>query len=168
MARIAKRDGHPSDLNLPTMTRAIPGEVRAIDLTGNGLADRMYAADMGGQILRFDIHHGLTGPDFVTGGVIAQLGAEGINGVAPLEDTRRFYASPDVSIFTSERLDNGALCRSALVLDIGLTRSTTSTSTAFYSVRDADVFNSLSQVQYDNYPIVTENNLVEVAGQQRS
>ena len=162
--RASRNAANPNDLNLSTMTRAIPGEVRVIDLTGNGYADRMYAADMGGQILRFDIHNGTTGANFVTGGVIAQLGAEGLGGVPLLQDTRRFYASPDVSMFTSERLDKrflsisiGSGYRAHPLDNINVDR--------FYSVRDADVFNSLSQTQYDNYPIVYDSALVEVAGQ---
>ena len=37
---------------------SIPGEVRVVDLTGDGFADRMYAADLGGRIWRFDIFNG--------------------------------------------------------------------------------------------------------------
>ncbi|HSM29295.1 MAG TPA: PilC/PilY family type IV pilus protein, partial [Woeseiaceae bacterium] len=65
-----------ANLQLPSLTRSIPTQVRVIDLTGDGFADRMYAADMGGQILRFDIFNGNspggTGTDaLVTGGVVA-------------------------------------------------------------------------------------------------
>ena len=162
--RASRNAAGANDLNLPSMTRSIPGEIRVIDVSGDGLADRMYAADMGGQILRFDIHNGVTGTGFVTGGVIAQLGAEGLGGTAPLEDTRRFYASPDVSIFTSDRLDKrfmsisiGSGYRAHPLDNINIDR--------FYSIRDADVFNSLTQVEYNNYPIVTDSALVEVQGQ---
>ncbi len=49
-----------ADLRHASMTHGIPGDVRPIDLTGDGFADRMYAADMGGRVWRFDIHNGQT------------------------------------------------------------------------------------------------------------
>ena len=36
-----------ADLELPTLTRAIPSQVRAIDFSGDGFIDRMYAVDVG-------------------------------------------------------------------------------------------------------------------------
>ncbi len=85
-----------ADLQLPGMTRSIVSQVQAIDLDGDTFVDRMYASDMGGQILRFDIFGGRAPADsLVAGGVIAQLGAEGL--AAPSDaDTRRFYTSPDI------------------------------------------------------------------------
>ena len=77
-----------SDLTVAGMTRSIPGQVRVIDMSGDGLADRMYAADMGGQLLRIDIKNGETPANLATGGVIAQLGAEG-DPVQDFDVTRR-------------------------------------------------------------------------------
>src|SRR5690606_14129861 len=37
------------------MRYSIPADAKVIDLDANGFADRIYAADMGGQIWRFDI-----------------------------------------------------------------------------------------------------------------
>ena len=87
-----------SDLTVAGMTRSIPGQARVIDMSGDGLADRMYAADMGGQLLRIDIKNGETPANLATGGVIAQLGAEG-DPVQDFDVTRRFYTTPDVSLF---------------------------------------------------------------------
>ena len=87
-----------ADLQLTTMTRAIPTDVRVIDTSGDGLANRMYASDMGGQLWRFDVINGQAPSTLVTGGVIAQLGAEGA--ASPTAgNTRRFYTSPDISTF---------------------------------------------------------------------
>lgn len=159
----ASRNAGGGGLSLPAMKRAIPGQVRVIDVSGDGLADRMYASDMGGQILRFDIYNGQPVGSLVTGGVIAQVGAEGLGGPT-LPDTRRFFASPDVSIFTSERLDKrfmaisiGSGYRAHPLDNINTDR--------FYSFRDADVFNQLTQIEYDNYQIIRESDLVEVSGQ---
>ena len=35
----------------------------------------------------------------------------------------------------------------------------------FYSLRDPDVFEALTQAEYDNYPVARDGDLVEVAGQ---
>jgi len=152
-----------ADLSLSRMTRAIPNEVRVIDLDGNGFADRMYASDLGGQIWRFDITNGQSPSGLVAGGVIARLGAEGISNPSAAE-TRRFYNSPDVSIFTDNVLD-----RRFLAVSIGTGyRAHPFDLTAddrFYSLRDPDVFNKLTQIQYDNYNIATDADFVEISGQ---
>lgn len=155
-----------ADLQLAGMTRSIPTQVRVIDMNADGFADRMYASDMGGQLLRFDIARGETPASLVAGGVIAQLGAEGL-GSPSVADTRRFYNSPDVSIFTDRTQNKRFISLSigsgyrAHPLDNGM-------SDRFYSVRDPDVFNQLTQAQYNSYDIVTDGDLVEVSGQVRT
>ena len=158
--------GISADFQLPSMTRSIPTQIRVIDISGDGLADRMYASDMGGQLLRFDILNGQTPFSLVTGGVIAQLGAEALT--APSDaDTRRFYNSPDVSIFTDGKLNRRFISLSigsgyrAHPLDNGA-------SDRFYSVRDPDVFSQLPQSAYDTYDIATDADMVEVSGSVRT
>ncbi len=155
-----------ADLQLANMTRSIATQVRVIDMSGDGLADRMYASDMGGQLLRFDISNGEAPAGLVAGGVIAQLGAEGLG--APSDaDTRRFYNSPDASIFTDRNQNKRFISLSigsgyrAHPLDNGA-------SDRLYSVRDPDVFNQLTQAEYDSFNVVTDADLVEVSGQVRS
>ena len=155
-----------ADLRLATMTRAIPNKVRVVDVSGDGLADRIYASDLGGQLLRFDISNGQTPANLVAGGVIARLGAEGL--ATPTDaDTRRFYNTPDASIFT-DRNQN----RRFISLSIGSGYRAhpldNSASDRFYSVRDPDVFNKLPQAAYDSYNVVTDADLVEVSGQVRT
>jgi type IV pilus assembly protein PilY1 len=151
-----------ADLALSSMTRAIPNRVRVIDFSGDGFADRMYAADLGGQILRFDILNGEQPDALVTGGVIAQIGAEGL-GAPTAADTRRFYNSPDIAVFT----DN-VQQRRYVSINIGSGYRAhpfdLSAVDRFYSIRDKDVFNRLDQAAYDSYPIITEADLVEVSG----
>jgi len=156
-----------ADLTLPGMIRAIPTQIRVVDFNGDSYADRMYASDMGGQIWRFDIFNGNApngiGADaLVTGGVIAQLGAEGLAN-AGLADSRRFYNSPDVAIF-NDNLQN----RRFLALNIGSGYRAhpldNSNDDRFYSIRDSDVFNKLSQSEYDNYSVISDDDLVEVSG----
>ena len=155
-----------ADLSLASMTRSIPTQVRVVDMSGDGLADRMYAADMGGQLLRFDISNGETPANLVAGGVIAQLGAEGL-GAPAIADTRRFYNSPDVSIFT-DRNQNKQFISVSIGSGYRAHPLDNEVADRFYSVRDPDVFNQLTQALYNSYDIATDNELVEVSGQVRS
>jgi len=79
-----------------SMDYSIPARVRVVDFDGNGLADRFYAGDMGGQVWRFDVKNGNPASSLVAGGVIAQLGAA--PSTTPAADTiRRFYNAPDIA-----------------------------------------------------------------------
>jgi type IV pilus assembly protein PilY1 len=155
--------GSGAELEIAKMTRSLPNETRVIDTSGDGFADRMYASDLGGQILRFDISKGATPAQLVAGGVIAQLGAEGV-GPATAANTRRFYNAPDASLFTDNIQDRRFI---AISIGSGYREHPFDLSAAdqFYSIRDKDIFNQLSQIDYDNYDITTEADLVEVSGQ---
>lgn len=163
------RAGRDSNANLVLdepgreMNRAIPNQIRVIDLNGDRLADRMYATDLGGQIWRFDIANGQTPDNLVTGGIIARLGAEGLASPTAA-DTRRFYNAPDVSLVTDNHQQRRFV---AISVGSGYRAHPFDLSAAdrFFSVRDGDVFNALTQNTYDNYPIATDADLVEVSGQ---
>ena len=151
-----------ADLILDDMTRAIPSQIRVIDLDGDKYADRMYAADVGGQVWRFDIFGGEPAVSLVNGGVIAQLGAEGIDSPSATE-TRRVYNSPDVALFL-----DAAKNRRFLSINVGTGYRAhpldTSAVDAFYSIRDPAVFNRLSRDDYSSYDIATDTDFVEVSG----
>jgi len=152
-----------ADLQVAGMTRAMPNQIRVIDLTGDGFADRMYASDLGGQVWRFDVSNGQVPSTLVTGGVIAQLGGEGIAAPAASE-TRRFYSSPDPSLFTDDLQEKRYI---AISIGTGYRAHPfdLSATDRFFSIRDPDVFNKLTQSEYDNYSIVTDADLIEVSGQ---
>ncbi len=152
-----------ADLVLPGMTRSIPSMIRVVDMNGDGFADRMYTADLGGQLWRLDIRNGKAPVDLVAGGIIAQLGAEGLPSPTAA-DTRRFYTTPDVALFTDKRLDRRYL---AINVGSGYRAHPLDDSAAdrFYSIRDKDVFASLPQSDYDTYDIVEDGDLIDVAGQ---
>lgn len=145
------------------MDRAIPNDVRVIDLNGDGLADRMYATDLGGQIWRFDITNGNAPGSLVAGGVIAQLGAEGLNSPSAA-DTRRFYNAPDVSLITDDIQQRRYI---AVSVGSGYRAHPFDLTAAdrFFSIRDHNVFNQLDQNTYDSQSIITDSDLVEVSGQ---
>jgi type IV pilus assembly protein PilY1 len=127
----------------------------------------MYASDMGGQILRFDIFAGKapdgTGTDaLVTGGVVAQLGAEGLG--SPTDpDTRRFYAAPDVSIF-NDNIQNRRFISISIGSGYRAHPLDNTPSDRFYSIRDERVFGQMTQAEYDAITPVTDSELVEVSG----
>lgn len=78
-------------LQLTDMKYGIPSIVRAGDTNGDGYVDVMFAADMGGQIWRFDVNNGQPAASLVTGGVIASLAGD-----TPA-DGRRFYGGVDAA-----------------------------------------------------------------------
>lgn len=83
--------GSTANLKLSRMQHSIVADIRVVDLSGDRFADRMYAADLGGQVWRFDIHNGEAAADLVDGGLIASVGGEDAS------EDRRFYYAPDVA-----------------------------------------------------------------------
>lgn len=141
-----------ADLKLASMTHSIPADVRVIDVTGDGVADRMYAADMGGRVWRFDIASGQPRSSLVTGGVFASLG-NADQTTHPASSNRRFYNGPDVAylqqggrVWLNLALGSGYR---AHPLDLG-------TQDRFYSLRDYKPFLRLTQAQYDTSTPITE------------
>jgi type IV pilus assembly protein PilY1 len=149
-------NGVAYNLNLADMQHSIPAAIKVLDLDLNGKADRMYAADMGGRVWRFDIFNGQSGSELVQGGVFATLGAADIASPA-LADVRRFYATPDVAqIITDQRMYLSVSLGSGHrehPLDTG-------TNEEFYSLRDFNVFEQLTNDQYGT-PIV-RSDLVDI------
>jgi len=149
-----------ADLRHPSMLHGIPGDIRIFDLTGDGFADRMYAADMGGRVWRFDVHNGQTRTNLVTGGVFASLGNAHL-GTHPNSTTRRFYSAPDVAFLA----DGG---RTWLNVAIGSGYRghplNVETQDRFYSLRDHLPFARLTQAQYDTATVITEAdvNLIDI------
>jgi type IV pilus assembly protein PilY1 len=149
-----------ADLKLASMTHGIPADVRIFDITGDGFADRMYAADMGGRVWRFDVHNGQNRTSLVTGGVFASLGNAHL-GTHPNTTTRRFYSAPDVAFLS----DAG---KTWLNIAIGSGYRghplNLDTQDRFYSLRDHLPFARLTQAQYDAATVITEAdpNLVDI------
>ena len=138
----------------------MPGDVRVFDLTGDGFADRMYSADMGGRVWRFDIHNGQPRATLVTGGVFASLGNAHL-GAHPAATTRRFYSAPDAAFLSAGG-------RTWLNISLGSGYRghplNVATEERFYSLRDHLPFARLTQTQYDTATVITEAdvNLVDI------
>ena len=136
------------------MDYSFPGEIKVIDINGDKFMDRMYAADMGGQVWRFDVTKGAAASSLAAGGVIARLGIAG-DGTPTLAENRRFYYSPDVA-FVNTRLQN--------FIHIGIGSGHREhplgvvNEDRFYAIRDTNVAH-MTQAQFNALPIITEANL---------
>ena len=139
------------------MDYSFPAHVKVADFDGDGFADRIYAADMGGQVWRFDVSNGQPASSLIAGGVIAQLGGAP-NASPALTDVRRFYYAPDVAVVNT-RTENFTH------IGIGSGHREHPLSTAnqdrFYALRDYNV-GPLTQAQYDALTIITDGSLVPV------
>jgi len=149
-----------ASLPLSKMNFAIASDVRVIDLTGDGLADRMYASDLGGRVWRFDIFNGQTASSLVTGGVLASLGnADNPTPGSPLVDSRRFFTAPDAALITYQ---NGTFINIAIGSgNRELPVRDTDVQNRFYGLRDYRPFAKLTQAQYTDWEA---NNLIRDRG----
>ncbi|MBN8280010.1 MAG: PQQ-binding-like beta-propeller repeat protein, partial [Gammaproteobacteria bacterium] len=131
-------------LQLPAMRFSIPAPVKPLDLNADGLADRFYVGDMGGQLWRFDIVNGESGGDLVEGGVLASLGGAAVDDPSPA-DLRRFYEAPDVV---------PAIIDKRRVISVNLGSGyrghplDTAIDEAFFAIRDFDVAGVIPREDY--------------------
>lgn len=90
--------GADADTPLANMDYSIPARIKPLDVSGDGYIDRLYAADMGGQIFRFDIDN--TNDTALSSSIIGSRIAEfAITDTAPtVTNARRFYYPPDVAL----------------------------------------------------------------------
>lgn len=154
------KDGRDADFAVAgkSMDYSIPADVKVIDFDGDGYADRMYAADMGGQIWRFDVYNGEQPSNLITGGVIAQLGAAPSDSPA-LADVRRFYYSPDVALVSHA---------DTRFIHIGIGSGhrahplSKENADRFYALRDFNALRKLTQTQYNAITPITEGDLTVI------
>ncbi len=79
----ASKTGSGADLELTGMDYSIPSDLTLMDSTGDGLTDRLYVGDTGGQVWRIDLDTGI-------GGRLASVGGTDVS------DKRRFFYPPQV------------------------------------------------------------------------
>lgn len=130
--------------NLSAMQYSTPSEVRVIDINYDGLGDQMYVGDMGGQVWRFDIHHGEAADDLVTATVVADL--------AVADDAtanRKFYYAPDLV-----QVDTPGYPSLALLIGSGWRAHPLDTivNDRFYMIRMNDIYSAPFDADNDGYP----------------
>jgi type IV pilus assembly protein PilY1 len=145
-------EGEP-DLPLERMTYPIAARIAVQDTDGDAFTDRLYTADLGGQVWRFDVTNGSAPDALIAGGVLASLGG----GAA--EDRRQFFHPPDVALV---RDPDGAWL--SLAIGSGDRRAPLDVAVhdRFYSIRDRNPFTPLSQADYDAVEPVLDEQLVDV------
>jgi len=160
------------DLTLPAMRYPMPARVTAIDTDGDAYTDRLYAADLGGQVWRFDVWNGHARDSLVTGGVLASLGNADVSAAASADlpegaDARRFFNAPDVSLIQRAGDDpyyNIALGSgdAAAVEQASAAAERAPVHDRFYSLRDRKAFLALSQPAYDAATPIQDADLVDI------
>ena len=151
------------DETFPAMQSSFAADIKVVDLGADGFADRMYAADTGGQIWRFDIHNGNGPSGLISGGVIARLGSAPLPAppqvVADGPDNRRFYFAPDVALVSS---------RDERFMHIGIGSGyrahplSTANHDRFYALRDHAPFRKLSDADYARFEPIVDADLVDI------
>ncbi len=93
------------------MKYGFAADIRILDINGDGIADKIFATDSGGQVWRFDINNSLNAGDplplinRITGGVIADLQLASSSGSSTNANNRRLYYAPDVAIVQEHNED---------------------------------------------------------------
>ncbi len=132
------------------MDYSIPARVKPLDLKGDGLIDRLYVADTGGQIFRFDIDNDNGAlASSITGGRIADLAD------SSTEDARRFYYPPDVALIAKR--GEAAYLSLAIASGYRAHPLNTDIQDRIYLLKDKDVYNVPS-----SYTTLTESDLFDV------
>jgi type IV pilus assembly protein PilY1 len=136
--------------------------VTVLDVDEDGYADRIYAADLGGRIWRFDIKNGNTVGTVVAGGILAAVGAAELGGTPTRADTRRFYNAPDVALVSRR----GAKPYYNIAIGSGYRGHPLdkSTNDRFYAIRDYFPFGTRAQSDYTDasWKFITEADLKDV------
>jgi type IV pilus assembly protein PilY1 len=92
--------GSGADITIPEMHYSIPSAVTVFDTNGDGIDDRIYVADTGGQVWRVDLANdvNLTGGSPEGSSVVGRLALISNHSTGPAvpADQRRFYEPPSV------------------------------------------------------------------------
>jgi type IV pilus assembly protein PilY1 len=150
-----------SDLALSHITHGIAARVATLDIDGDGFADRLFTADVGGRIWRFDVWNGHARDELVTGGVFASLGtAEPLPTPAAASDARRFFVAPDIALMQPR--GQNAWYNLAIGSGNGDDVGATGVRNRFYSIKDRAPFTKRSQADYDSASPVLDADLTDL------
>lgn len=91
--------GTNPNLAIQDMVYSIPAAPAAVDVDADGMVDRIYFTDAGGQVFRIILGNDASGKPSLsnaTGGIIAKLSVDGAAG------SRHFFNTPDVALITEK------------------------------------------------------------------
>jgi type IV pilus assembly protein PilY1 len=163
----AAGDQPDADRVLSYMTHGFAARVAALDTSGDGYADRLYAADIGGRLWRFDVWNGRAPTELVTGGVLASLGAADPTPAAVgLSDARRFFSAPDVALIQPRGGD--AYYNLAIGSGDGDNVHTAGIRDRFYSIRDREPFVKRTQAAYDAAQVIFDADVTNISASPQS
>ena len=128
------------------MNNAIAADVLPFDMNRNGVMDRLYAADVGGRIVRIDIPENASGT--ISGGIIADINV-GYAGAF-----RRFFNTPEVGYY-----NRNGIQYLAILIGTGNRPSPLDPAIAdrFYMIKDPNVWTAPT-----TYVTVNEDNLYPI------
>ncbi|GEM_PF-2789037 len=142
-----------SDLVEGDMNNAIAGDILPVDINANGITDRLYAADVGGRLIRVDIPDAalasLTGSNDLTATVVADVNDPSDadeNG----RDFQRFFNTPEVAYY-----NRGGVQYLALMITSGHRPEPLSKSVEndrFYMIKDPNVWSAPVDSDGDGEP----------------
>ena len=118
------------DLNISSMINSMPASISAVDITGDGFINYLFAADTGGRVFRIDLNPKNTGAgDFAQGGMIASLAG------TTAASNRRFYNKPNISLVKNKQFGD------YLTISVGSGHrahpiATTAVENRFYVIKD--------------------------------
>ena len=142
-----------SDLVEGDMDNAIAGDILPVDINANGITDRLYAADVGGRLIRVDIPDialdSLTGSSDLTATVVADVNDPSDAGETGT-DYQRFFNTPEVAYF-----NRGGVQYLALMITSGHRPEPLSKSVAhdrFYMIKDPNVWSAPIDSNGDGHP----------------
>lgn len=158
------------DIQHFAMSYPIPGRVAVLDSNGDGLDDRLYVGDTGGQVWRVDLAPNIGASGARAGDtLVARLANISTSGTAA--DERKFFERPSVVQVRDTTYSNIAGGEYDYVLIGSGDRPNPLSDTVtdrFYGFRDAAIGglpdadgNNISQLSDGHIPI-TESNLVDV------
>lgn len=104
----ASNTGSGASIRVPGMDYSIPSDVTLADVNADGLVDRLYVGDLGGNVWRIDLLETLSAAS--TGGAIAHKLAS-LGHAASVGDTtaaRRFMYKPQVALLNNDANAGGA------------------------------------------------------------
>jgi type IV pilus assembly protein PilY1 len=154
------------------MPNSIPADLRVIDIDGNGIHDRVYAADTGGRIYRIDLPDSENGiipdDDKVTSPQVTRLADLSTDG--SVENNRRFYSEPDTALVVDGRERYLAISIGSGYRAHPLNKAADNAQDRLYMLKDTDVYSipslsSLSTIQHGSDLVdLTDYTYVDGAG----